>query len=459
MPARNLLCLLVVAMTFGLSSFAAAGPYTDSAHGNSTTGVDRSSIDLKYDVFAKGNCSHCHEQHSSLGGNEPLPAGSAQNPSLRFAAEENLCGTCHDGSPATKNIAIEFLKQYRHPVTDYADRHTLSIDEKGQDGLPFRGLNRHAECSDCHEPHTVQGDTHETSVGIPRTATSNAVSGVLLGAWGVEPNTDPDWLPPLGFSEVSPATKEYQICFKCHSYYALQAATGIANFTGPSGVLITDQAMEFSKANGAVHPVRMTLNDQTGSSFPRALESSRMKAPWNLNMGTQTMYCSDCHGNNSSSPAGPHASTNQFMLEGSWTWPFKPAGGKLWTLADINNNLNSWSTKLLCAKCHTLNNYGMGHSHPHQKIGHSSGYKAVVGTLLPYSDYDTSFACVACHTPVPHGSSFGRLIGSDSLLEPYTITVAPGITFPVIRDFTKGMNQKTSCFIPNTASCHTAHLR
>ena len=449
MPAWKILICLVGAAVSGMVSLVSAGPYTDSAHGNRISGVDRSSIDAKYSAFAKGNCSHCHELHSSLGGIEPEPSGSVGNRSLRFAAEEDLCNTCHDGNPVAPNIQIEFNKLYSHPVTSYRDRHTLGIAEKGQGGQPFRGIKRHVECSDCHEPHTVQGQTHS--------APGNAVSGVLLGSWGVEPNTESLWQPPISSTEVAPATKEYQICFKCHSYYALQDLDGVTSLLGPSGVPITDQAMEFSKANRSVHPVRVALNAQTGSYSPNALGNSKMKAPWNLSSGNQTMYCSDCHGNNTATPVGPHGSNNPFMLEGNWSWPFKPGGGKLWTLADVKNNQNSWNTRLLCAKCHTMivnNNFN---NQPHNKSDHiSGGYNAA-----PYSNYDTSLACVACHTPVPHGSSASRLIGYDTLPEPYKVTVATGATFPVIRQFKKASSatnyNKQSCFVPTQAACHAVH--
>jgi hypothetical protein len=447
MTIIKLISLSVVGFVFGFSVAALAGPYTDSAHGNSVSGVDRSSIDSHYSSFAKGNCSHCHEQHSSLGGSEPMPVGSAQNPALRFAPEEELCNTCHDGSPVAANIAFEFAKPYRHPVTDHAGRHTLSIDEMGQNGAPFRGVNRHAECSDCHEPHTVQQQVH--------TPPGNAISGVLKGSWGVEPNSDLLWQPPLSFAEEAPATMEYQLCFKCHSYYALQDADGITNIIGPSGKLITDQSMEFSKANRSVHPVRVPLNNQTGSYGVRSLASSRLKAPWNLDPGNLTMYCSDCHGNNANSPKGPHASTNPAIIEGNWSWPFKPAGGKLWTLNDVRNNLNNWNTRLLCAKCHTLPLGDRMSGHPHDRNGHTRSYASA-----PYSTYDsTGFACVACHIPIPHGSRVSRLIGYDTFPEPYKLTVSTGATFPVINQFAKpsmGYNRR-SCFVPNSAACHSAH--
>ena len=144
------------------------------------------------------------------------------------------------------------------------------------------------------------------------------------------------------------------------------------------------------------------------------------------------------------------------MLGGNWSWPYRAIDGKLWTLNDVRLNQNSWSTRLLCAKCHTLNFNAMSQAHPHKKPSHQGGYAGE-----PYTSYDTSFACVACHIPVPHGSTVSRLIGYDTMPEPYTIEPSPGVTFPVIRQFKKSMmyGKNGSCYIPNTDACHTAHTR
>ncbi len=63
----------LITLLFLGGSLAYAGDYTNSAHGNSTIGVDRSSIDSKYSAYSNGNCAHCHEAHASLCGVEPEP--------------------------------------------------------------------------------------------------------------------------------------------------------------------------------------------------------------------------------------------------------------------------------------------------------------------------------------------------------------------------------------------------
>ena len=64
-------------------SLVYAGPYLDSAHGNSSYGVKRSITELS--DYARGNCAHCHEMHASIGGAEPEPASGSASPFCLFA--------------------------------------------------------------------------------------------------------------------------------------------------------------------------------------------------------------------------------------------------------------------------------------------------------------------------------------------------------------------------------------
>ena len=56
---------------------ADSGPYLDSAHGNTTYGVLRTSLSSPPNNYGRGNCAHCHEQHASIGGTEPDPNSPA----------------------------------------------------------------------------------------------------------------------------------------------------------------------------------------------------------------------------------------------------------------------------------------------------------------------------------------------------------------------------------------------
>lgn len=432
------LCSMLLALCFILCWIlypdnANSGPYLDSQHGDTTYGVTRSTIDTKYSTFSKGNCAHCHEQHASLGGSEPFPnsgTGAGPDPAALFSYEEDFCETCHDGSPVPRDIKTQRLKTYRHPFSEYNGRHTLSKLEYGQNGAPFRGGNRHAECADCHEPHYI-GDpgTAYHSYKATDPANNNLVSNPIKGVWGVEPTTAPLWSPPTTYTELTTvavgSSKEYQICYKCHSYYALQDADGVTTLVGPSGDYITDQAMEFSPGNKSAHPVQVTLNNQTGSYAPRRLIDSsngaRMRSPW-TNIGTQTMWCCDCHGNDATSPVGPHGSSKKYMLKSStakpnaYYWPRNNTDGLLWTLYDIKNNQKNWGTELFCVNCHILYSGGKFLNEAHDKGDHNSNDrwpkidKYPNGTSIPDTDKYIGVPCVMCHVAVPHGYKRSRLV-------------------------------------------------
>jgi predicted CXXCH cytochrome family protein len=372
-------------------------------------------------TVAEYSCRNCHKVHG---------ASSAQAYILR-EAEENTCYNCH-GAPAllgAKSVKNLFSKSSKHPTESVA---TVHINPE-LDAANLGPGRRHAECWDCHNPHRARTGTHV----VP----GNAIGEVLLGAWGVEPSYGAGaWLAATSYvRQVFNDTanyKEYQLCFKCHTYYA---------YGNTPPVNSTDQSLEFNPANRSAHPVRNSANAQTGSVAPQALSAKQLSAPWNTtaNMGNQTMTCTDCHASDvPGDPKGPHGSTANKLLAGPRTyWPVNAAGA-LWTLNDVANNRNSWSSKLFCVNCHPLYMNGTWANNVHSKSDHR----------------ERGAACVTCHVVVPHGSRRSRLIGYASDARPYNYS-GPGTYEKLVLDGFRKASTPTGYSKSNCSSratgCHS----
>lgn len=268
--------------------------------------------------------------------------------------------------------------------------------------------NRHVECTDCHNPHRViKNRTFNANPSSPEAAGThnhaaphtNIASGVLKGIWGVEPTygstafgslptsfTVKRGDPGQGSSTAvssSYLTREYQLCFKCHSNYAFgNNPPMLGSFRGgtPSGTngmtRYTNIAMEYQSpaahqgegtaANSGSAAAFSTNNhrswhpvmSQTGRTpAVRNANANNWIAPWAGGVGTQTMYCTDCHGSDTAagtavpnggengSPWGPHGSDNNFLLKGPWS-------------GDRLTGTGEGQPTHLCFRCHQYNQYG-----------------------------------------------------------------------------------------------------
>ena len=87
------------------------GPYLNSAHGNTSDGVLRTSLNTPPNNYSRGNCAHCHEQHASIGGTEPAP-NSPAGPDLYLLFKDlwiippqsnEFCFGCHMGGTGNCN--------------------------------------------------------------------------------------------------------------------------------------------------------------------------------------------------------------------------------------------------------------------------------------------------------------------------------------------------------------------
>ncbi len=383
------------------------------------------------------SCRNCHASHNGVG----VP----YNLNL---SEENTCyqSGCHGTTNGvnTKDIQSAVNKMYRHPVNTVAGKH-LNPDNSSSVATP----NRHSECEDCHNPHQSKSGLHSVK--------TNLISNVLTGVSGLTPDASSIWTQPTTFTAANPVTKENQICFKCHSYNGLGvAANGVSGIIGPSGTYITDQAMEFNSANKSAHPVQFSTNAQTGATAPKPLASRQLSTAWN-SVGTQTMYCSDCHGNDqevsTTVPEGPHGSNNMHMLRGTTAsstkyWPYNASGTTLWRLIDVRNNLNNWSTQMFCVNCHPIFSNGNWFNKAHE--AHETRTVTISGKAYG------GVPCVSCHIAVPHGAKRSRLITYATDVSPYAFRDG-GINVNLILGFRKASSansyEELHCYSLQTG-CH-----
>lgn len=227
---------------------------------------------------------------------------------------------------------------------------------------------------------------------------SNLASGVLAGTWGVEPNYAADHAfgtNPLSYTVKKGApsvsapvdvnapyvTREYQVCLKCHSDYAygdtppMLGETGGGTMYGTNFVTqYTNQAMEFAPPldhrgeknsvgteptvtnhrswHPVIGPTGRTSEERGMLPDPHGLSTtSAFLPPWNAGIGVQTMYCTDCHGSstldgtvepNLGGVWGPHGSSNNFLLKGTW---------------DSETGSAAHSDTGICFKCHDVSAY------------------------------------------------------------------------------------------------------
>ena len=423
-------------------------------------------------------------------------------------------GILENGTGSVPNIRDEFDRAIHMPITtgdqangaNSAERHNIQDADftESASNLGLSTNSRHVECTDCHNPHRVirnnrfndPDDTDSIGDGSLRTHTAglnstsdgnndgregNVASGVLRGAWGVVSQTagqiTSDWRPDTGtftydikkgdpsatsdsygpesvHMESSHLTREYQLCFKCHSDYAFSTSPPSLDSNGgstPSGTngltAYTNVAAEFTMVEATNPPTSgtdqgeadITSTDACASSATLGTEATTLDcaphgglpgnpgrgsgadidgkkrlnhrswhpvmfptgrtrtertmpttgsvnllAPFDDNIGTQTMYCSDCHGDtNSWDPGtgpdtttvqGPHGSGSNFLLKGTWA---------------PGTSSNTPNSPGFCANCHA-------------PTTRNSGFDGASEAWHGYEDKDDA-PCGFCHIAIPHG--------------------------------------------------------
>ncbi len=201
----------------------------------------------------RGYCVNCHWPHGQrddVDGGKYLKLWAerydvSRTPGADPDDAEDLCFTCHDGAPATTNLAGEFAKGTNTSANVF--HHAVKDSEQLLYG-------RSVECVDCHNPHLARStDKHK------------GVAGVDLAGNAV------------GFGTGNPRDiTQYELCFKCHG--------NTRNTTRTT----TNKRLDFQPSNSAFHPVVVQGQNQS-AAINQQLQGGLSS--------TSTIQCADCHNN------------------------------------------------------------------------------------------------------------------------------------------------------------------
>jgi len=202
--------------------------------------------------YEEAFCYRCHSK-----------AGDAIGGTKKSADANDWYGAVTNMSSPSTSIYPVFQKTYKHNVAGYSGIHKPSPTDETR---TYLSANKHVECDDCHNPHAAKAGLHSSNQ-VHVAAGTNLISdsGPLTGAVGAEPTwSGSNWGGASSWPATSStATKEYQICFKCHADYNTNpsgwnsANIDWINTTGPSAW--TNVALEFNPNNQSYHPVVQAL--------------------------------------------------------------------------------------------------------------------------------------------------------------------------------------------------------
>ncbi len=414
-------------------------------------------------------------------GNLVAPGGANYSPVVSVTYEYEICFKCHtDYAFSTYTAGTATFTNASGTVT--------GVGTTWNAGLVGATLQRTGDTT----TYTVTAVASATSLTISPVYASATVSGQAYTIWNPPPGRTPVYNAGTatftsGSATVTGAgttfnaglvglwirrgteTANYEIT----AYNSATSITISPAYSGTTGSAQaytisgeTDLAQDFSPNNKSGHPVVTGLDNypnsiEVGSPLKRGLQTTVMLAPWNTNIGQQTMACTDCHNTDANAPAaqGPHGSAAQFMLR-SWgngaangvgtalftngsatvtgtgtTWVAANVGSKIslpgsstiytiatWTSATsititpvyagtttasvafaMWNSPANWPNVTLAnfPSSWCANCHQKGTHYGHAKSNHSS------------------YACYRCHIVIPHGGKMSRLIAdADGTMPP-----------------------------------------
>jgi predicted CXXCH cytochrome family protein len=356
--------------------------WTSGAHATSPDTVPASGGFPPYGTVAADACSSCHGAHND-----------AAAPRNLKGVESAACTPCHSGSnvtPALLNVNAEFSKAYVHPSMTVVGAHDPA------EAVPL-STTRHSACADCHNPHAAAAQT--------TTPVAPAIELDLANVSGYD---------TAGVQK--PATKEYQVCLKCHGDSPNKPSTSTYGRTAiryPAGTLPAGDSPN-PPVPGDQYNLRLKFmspisHNVMGFSVPTTTNGSLRAYMLNID-GTNNLnrpltaasiiYCTDCHSNDQArnskgtGPNGPHGSAYPHLLQMNlYQEPLTGGGGGGGT-----------SGSTMCNKCHNVSALKSPHGGDHSSAG-----------------------CTTCHDP--HGVINGNSGANRAMINFDTGVVKKGSTY------------------------------
>ena len=370
------------------------------------------------------SCNNCHDPHGSNNGAlvayTSLDNTTVVRDNSSAEAGSGLCYKCHGtGTGARMNVQGPAGQTYGHPIAASGAIHN---DEETTASLI---TNRHADCSDCHNPHAAQKGLHtafSSSNGSSKAgAAVDGVLGVGVSSWGSNFATPSagafqqvmisSGASPISRSAVPTTSVEAYLCFKCHTSAGGNIRQSV---TTNSGTYVrSDLAQEFNPNNFSFHNVTgasvaekasVSYTDKGGTARTQAFPIPTVAWLKTYNgvqlTSNSQITCTDCHtGGLTSEAAGPHGSSVKWMIDPNYTAE--------WTGVTVST-MNSAS--YICRKCHDFSVLSVNPS------GSS-----------PHGSSHTSYKCSQCHVAIPHGWKRPRLLAYATDGAPY-FTGGTGLT-------------------------------
>ena len=328
---KRILLGLITLIFLGSGFAYAAEPYTNSAHGSSTSGVERTDYPTASEPYAQGSCAHCHEQHASIGGTEPTPntldaAGPDKFCLLAnnfdtavtagtYAQDDNACFYCHygqgtyqatafynysysitfggntDSTPAT--IFDAFNSTSYHNLNDVLNFAKGKWPTFSADSNP---------CSACHNPHLAKRNKAN-----PNNPAYTAIS-------------KPSAHDELWGDDDTEGMDNYPFTYQAPYYYAVtptnyepanNATSDGSNLPNYAAFCLDCHVNAVTRSGGVpatINAINWVTTDRHGQAAAAhtSSEGSLIDPYADASSGIYALSCTDCH--------EPHGSSNEWLL-------------------------------------------------------------------------------------------------------------------------------------------------